>query len=502
MSHYINALQNTLRTKLIGTLMGPVRESQSYDERKFTHMLVFDWQVANGSELMHPLPFGMFAEITPENMSVARLRVQVAPGYFATPSAPVFNEVCTKQQGISEYICSATVCRKVVAIGAELESGSTIWSCSIEPIDEVHGLRTTVKNPVLTAQSGSDWSEPLNQYLSTLSQLVTAFVTPTVAVAGDVATYIYTTPVKCGWWLKRTETFSVSAISREFDTNDRYYWPAILREVEFMDWQRRATREQENDGNDGAVDIFPRLYFNPEAYDGPSKTHVEISWSLTPQTITELNPMRPERIVYGAPFFNVNCPECLHAPWVFQCDIGSNDPNYMPNVGSGRTFPATNYTEWPESIVGFDEQIPFKGGFLRTKKTFYPPEHLEGEAANTPEWESTVDTTVKTATMEACEDVDDVSFVARANTDATVVANVTFRMSPVSDFSRDVVYAFGIADGLDYIATFAALNPDTTYYVTAFFGYWAERYDVDDNVIGYTYRITDWATPVSVDTLP
>jgi hypothetical protein len=498
MSHYINALQNTLKTKLIGALMGPVRESQAYDERKFTHMLVFDWQVANGSELVHPLPFGMFAEISPENASVSRLRVQVAPGYFA--NAPVFNEVCSKQQGISEYICSATVCRKVVAIDAVLETGSTIWSCSIEPIDEVHGLRTTVKNPVLAVQAGSDWSEPLNQYLSTTTELVTAFVTPTVAVAGDVATYIYTVPVKCGWWLKRTETFSVSAIARDFRTNDRYYWPAILREVEFMDWQRRATADQENNGYDSAVDIFPRLYFNPEAYDGPTQTRVEISWSLTPQTVTELNPMRPDRLIYGAPFYNLNCPECLHPAWVLQCDIGSNDPNYLPNVGSGRTVPETNYVEWPDEIVGFDEQIPFKGGYLRTKKTFFPPEHLSGDAAHTPEWNSDIDPTVPSVQMEAPENITDVTFDVRANTDAAYTIGCTFKIATNSSFTNGVRYFRGIADGFDFIATITDCLPEGTYYATATFQYLAERYDEADNVIGYVSKFTPYATPVQVTT--
>lgn len=497
MSNHINMLQNVLTTKLMGTLMGPVRQSQMFDERTFTHFDVFDWQVANGSQLEHPMPFGMFAEIAPENMSVSRLRIMCAPGYFA--NAPVFNEVCSRQQGISEYICSATVCHKVVAIDAAIETGSTIWSSSIEPIDEVHGMRTTIKNPVLSEQASSQWNEQLNQFLNTTEKLSATFASPELLVAGDVATYTYYISVKCGWWLKRVETFSVSVCTRNFYTTDNYYWPAILREVEFMDWQRRATADQENAGLAGGVDIFPRLYFNPEAYSGPTKTYIEITWSATAPTITDIEPMQPQRIYYGAPFFNLNVPECLHPLWVVQCDIGTSDPQYEENYGSGRTFPPTNFVEWPEGIVGNDDVIPFKGGFLRTKKTFYPPAH---NTDNTPEWLGGVDPETPTVTLtDPAEDITDTSFTVRATSDADTSMTMVFRVSTTSNYSNGVNYFTGTLDGLDWIASIMPLLPETTYYVSVQCGYLADRLDGLGNVVGQIYRWTAFTMPIEVETL-
>lgn len=83
--------------------------------------------------------------------------------------------------------------------------------------------------------------------------------------------------------------------------------------------------------------------------------------------------MLPTRIYYSSPFFSLNIPECLHGAQSIVCDIGNSDPVYDQNSGSARTFAATNYTTWPANIVAYDDQEPFRGGFLRTTKTIYKP---------------------------------------------------------------------------------------------------------------------------------
>jgi len=334
--------------------------------------------------------------------------------------------------------------------------------------------------------------------LNTTEKLSATYAAPALTLAGDLATYTYYVSLKCGWWLKRVETFSIAACARSFYTTDNYYWPAILREVEFMDWQRRATSDQENAGLSGGVDIFPRLFFNPEAYSGPTKTYIEIEWNASAATITEIEPMQPQRIYYGAPFYNANIPECLHPAWTFQCDIGSEDPTYEENYGSGRTFPPTNFVEWPENIVGNDEQIPFKGGYLRTKKTFYAPAH---NTDHTPEWETDVDPTVPTVTMLPGESITDTEFVARANTDAEIVTNVVFRVSTTSNFTNGVTYFYGFAESLDYIATIMPCLAETTYFVSAQVGYLAARLDGLGNTVGYVAKWTPFTAPVEVTTL-
>jgi hypothetical protein len=150
-----------------------------------------------------------------------------------------------------------------------------------------------------------------------------------------------------------------------FSTNDHYDWPPVLNTVEFMDWVRR----------DGGVDIFPRIVYAKEGYSGPCKTTVTTSWSKTAFTIPKADQMLPVRMSYSSPFFSVNVPPCLHGEVTFVCDIGSSDPVYAENSGSSRTFSATGPTDntWPATITAYDDQQPFRGGFLRTTKVIHRP---------------------------------------------------------------------------------------------------------------------------------
>jgi len=103
MSFQINIAQNILTQQLVGTLMGPVMIGQTYVEGLLTTMTTMEWKVANGSQLTHPLPYGVFANIeNRHNMTQSYLVAHFAPGFFDTPSAPVFNEVCCKKQDIHE----------------------------------------------------------------------------------------------------------------------------------------------------------------------------------------------------------------------------------------------------------------------------------------------------------------------------------------------------------------------------------------------------------------
>lgn len=182
--------------------------------------------------------------------------------------------------------------------------------------------------------------------------------------------------VSCEWYRFETSqvvagTFASGVVQiASYNSSEKFYWPAVLLDLaapdgylEFLDWDR----------NDGGVDIYPRVVFDKEAYNGPCKALIERSWSKSPQTLSTLNQMLPTPIIYGAPFFNLNVPDCLHGIVKVRCDIGTGDPTYAVNSGSERTVATTNYTDWPASIVAVDDQEPFRGGYLRTKVTIYKP---------------------------------------------------------------------------------------------------------------------------------
>lgn len=154
-----------------------------------------------------------------------------------------------------------------------------------------------------------------------------------------------------------------------YTSNDNYYWPPVLDTIEFMDWVLKG----------GGVRIFPRLEFKPEGYQGPTLMTITRAWKSTPFTIPVVAQMQPRRIYYACPFYTLNVPECLHESIVCQCDIGSGDPEYDLNSGSSRTYDETTLsdgtpcTSWPATLTVYDDQEPFRGGYLRTTRVATAP---------------------------------------------------------------------------------------------------------------------------------
>jgi len=175
--------------------------------------------------------------------------------------------------------------------------------------------------------------------------------------------------LSCEWYRFDTERLVAGTAAEgivdvgSYETSVNYYWPPVFSTLEFMDWERR----------DGGTDIFPRVEFDPEDYRGPCRAEIERTWSKDPQSLLTPDQMLPTPIIYGAPFFNLNIPACLHEAVQVQCDTSNTDATYTLNVGSARTIEATNFTTWPDFIIASDDQEPYKGGYLRTKTKIYKP---------------------------------------------------------------------------------------------------------------------------------
>jgi hypothetical protein len=168
-----------------------------------------------------------------------------------------------------------------------------------------------------------------------------------------------------------TITGGVVAVVADVPSNDRYTWPAVLQYVDILDWTKRQ----------GGADTFNLLVFKHERYDGPCKTETTRTWSKSQFVIPVVEQLLENNVNYASPFFTYNIPPCLHGRVVCQCDIGSDDPTYTQNTGSLRVFEATNFTDWPASIIAHDDQEQYRGGFLRTTVKVYSPEGTGGGAA-------------------------------------------------------------------------------------------------------------------------
>lgn len=150
----------------------------------------------------------------------------------------------------------------------------------------------------------------------------------------------------------------------QFPTSQNYSWPPVLNAISFEIYEKR----------EGGEEIYPRIKFLPEGFNGPCRAQVTLTWKSTPfSSLTPVEQMQPARIYYSCPYFTLNVPECLHDSLNVVCDIGTADPFYRPHGGSSLNFPATEPTEWPDSIIAYSDQKQFRGGFLKEEMVIYKP---------------------------------------------------------------------------------------------------------------------------------
>jgi hypothetical protein len=74
----IAQIQQILAQRLHGAMLGPVVESQEYDERNGKLYRVFTWEVANGTYIEKDLPHGWLAEVVPNNFNKSKLRLKIS----------------------------------------------------------------------------------------------------------------------------------------------------------------------------------------------------------------------------------------------------------------------------------------------------------------------------------------------------------------------------------------------------------------------------------------
>lgn len=155
---------------------------------------------------------------------------------------------------------------------------------------------------------------------------------------------------------------SLLGVGRSYTTAIDYAWPAVLSDIQVDIWDRK----------DGGVQMYPRPVYSKEAYRGPCKAVIEESWSIAAPTPDEPNVMRPMPVDFSSPFWGLNIAPCLHDDLSIVINSGTEHPIYKYTVGTYE-FGATEPDTWPASILASDEPRPFRGGYLRTRITVYPP---------------------------------------------------------------------------------------------------------------------------------
>lgn len=145
------------------------------------------------------------------------------------------------------------------------------------------------------------------------------------------------------------------------------YWPPVLINISAL---------ADADGNYN----FKPYY--KSGIDGPCSVLVEEFFSTVPHVIAFTESMmplsyddvlRPNGLAYDYSFGRLQLKECLRPEWFFNLATPEITIGVISYLSSQMSIPATNYTDWPSSVVISDEQRQVFGGYIRRKITAYAP---------------------------------------------------------------------------------------------------------------------------------
>jgi len=146
----------------------------------------------------------------------------------------------------------------------------------------------------------------------------------------------------------------VSPETKEWVDIINYEWPPVLTSIYVKVFERR----------DGGTIQVP-VYKFKQGYSGPQQAFATQYWQKDPVTPTSPIQMIAEGISYQNMKWGINIPPCLHPEVTLGINTGTVDPIWK-FITDTDTFPATNYTDWPESIT-WVESKPYQGGYLITE---------------------------------------------------------------------------------------------------------------------------------------
>jgi len=186
---------------------------------------------------------------------------------------------------------------------------------------------------------------------------ITAVESTTIQADGTMVTYQEDSPCEA---IKVTRQ-AVDPQHRYWTRMMNYEWPPVLTQIEFAIFNRK-------DG--GSASILPRIRYK-KGYNQPQVASVDQWWQLDPVEIIVPQPMIPEGVHFQCPAFSISIEPCLHPQLDFSDSSGTNDPVWVEFFDL-YDFPATNVTDWPDTIV-WQESVPHEGGYMVTKTTLSKP---------------------------------------------------------------------------------------------------------------------------------
>jgi hypothetical protein len=289
------------------------------------------------------------ADYDPTSPAMGEAMPDTPAGKFATPSGYILavkSQRRIEKEFDSHFVAETRVyVRKttITQIGADPLNGLPLSSSStIYHKDEIV-TGTTTAAQLFADPTNAYWGTQSTGYARTGRQLSSEFyeIISEQVVAG-------------------TGTGLVTV--NDYNTTEDFSWPAVFGGVRVYSYDLR----------NGGFEVYAEPYFTKEAYRGPCRARVLVTWSAAEHIVSEPKVMQPLPISVNTPFYRWAVGPCLHPAGTITAVTG-NHPKYALNAGIAAEWDETSPTEWPDSVLAVDEQKPYRGGWLRTEVTIYQP---------------------------------------------------------------------------------------------------------------------------------
>jgi hypothetical protein len=374
MSIYINAIQDAFRNAPWLTKRGPVLCSQEFDQRYGQTMHIFEYEVANGTNIPEAdVPYGMFVSIQNRlNQNKARLIVAMAP--LDEEGNPVFKTRCRTVKAPTALICSAKECRTFINAKSDplptLPSGPNIWEAYIQEYDDAHSelvVTTILSYATLTDEVPDETLREPHTVVRTLTQTKAMDAGYVWDVINNVGKFTSYEEVKCGWYIKTQETINPGTKYSMCGVVN-YYWPAVLKAAPEL---APVTAVREDDGTTYIAKVC--VYQNvKDAYNGPCRATISVAFAREmPASCPVPTQLITDDIEYEGIIFSYALRNALHGA----ITVTETIANHPVLADSTRTkdFAATAYTDWPDSVLADYDVKPYKGGYLVTQVLVHKP---------------------------------------------------------------------------------------------------------------------------------
>ncbi len=173
------------------------------------------------------------------------------------------------------------------------------------------------------------------------------------------------TPINVDFSIRTTRKFvGMATETRSYESIDNFSWPPVLLGID-LDVITDPTQTE-------IVRVLVNNVWKTRGYNGPCRMLVTEDWGLAAPTVEIPPQMILTPIEYNGLFFDLRVEPCLHPAIYYQETTGTESSRYA-YFGKTRIWSATNFLDWPESMIVRSSPQPFRGGYLTKKFEVFSP---------------------------------------------------------------------------------------------------------------------------------